>query len=133
MKKCCLLCLSILIFFLSWEIPAYSDVLSNDNWTVSIGNEHSWTGRNNTGNLSYYGCNRNCNCIYLTGGKITCRTGVCKTTWQNKNNTYILSSPITQTNARDQIPSTLTVSSDSKVILKTKLYPKAFDNINYQQ
>ena len=66
--------------------------------TVLIGNQQSWTGRNGTGNLSYYGCdravadeaNRDRNCIYLTGGKITCGDGVCRTIWQDRNYAYVL-------------------------------------------
>ena len=54
-----------------------------------------WTGKNGTGNLSYYGCDRNSNCVYLTGGTVTCRDGVCLSHWQNKNYGYTPSSPIT--------------------------------------
>ena len=132
MKKSCILCLSILIIWFSCSTPADSKVLSNETWTISIGNEQSWTGRNNTGNLSYYGCDQNCDCIYLTGGKITCRDGVCNTTWQNKKNSYVVSSPITKAIARGQTSSTLTIFSDSQVVLKEELYPKPFDNIDYQ-
>jgi len=130
LTKSLILCCSVIFSCLLWIAPVNAGVLSNEKITVSVGNEQSWTGRNGTGNLSYYGCDRNCKCIYLTGGKITCRNGVCKTIWQNKNSTYILSSPITQVNSYGQTPSTLTISSDSTVVITAQLYPKPFDNLN---
>ena len=113
----------------SWITPVKAAVLSNNKLTVSVGNEQSWTGRNGTGNLSYYGCDEKCQCIYLTAGKITCRNGLCQTVWQNKDVSYVLSSPITTANTYSQTPSTLTVRSQSKVILESELYPQAFDNL----
>ena len=110
-------------------MPANAGVFHNEKITVSVGNEQSWTGRNGTGNLSYYGCDRTCDCIYLTGGKITCRNGVCQTVWQHENYSYVLSSPITQVKAYGTTPSTLTVSDDSKTLMNTQLYPKPFDNL----
>lgn len=122
--------LSLIFLCCSWITPVNAGVLSNNQLTVSIGNEQSWTGRNGTGNLSYYGCDRQCQCIYLTGGKITCRNGVCQTVWQNQDFAYVLSSPITETSAYSQTPSTLTISSKSQVLSKNELYPKAFDNLD---
>lgn len=139
------LCFNSLLICLGWSTWVNAQVLSNEKITVSIGNKQSWTGRNGTGNLSYYGCDdpssgnlvkqqkpalRQDNCVYLTGGKITCRDGVCRTTWQNQKYYYVLSSPITdQINA--QLPSTLTIYLDSKVVLEEELYLKPFDNIEY--
>lgn len=118
---------------------ANAEVLTNkadEELTVLIGNQQSWTGRNGTGNLSYYGCdravadeaNRGSNCIYLTGGKITCGDGVCRTIWQDRNYAYVLSSPIVETSVSDRITSTLTIYSGDRVILQQELYPKPFDN-----
>ena len=128
-SKCWLLCCSLVFIGLTWILPANAGVLSNENMTISVGNEKSWTGRNGTGNLSYYGCDRACDCIYLTGGKITCRNGVCKTVWQYENSSYVLSSPIAQVSAYGNTPSTLTVASDSKTVMTAQLYPKPFDNL----
>ncbi|MDJ0590540.1 MAG: hypothetical protein QNJ72_11170 [Pleurocapsa sp. MO_226.B13] len=131
MKKSWIFSFWVVFFCLIWIVaPASAGVLSNEQFTVSVGNEQSWTGRNGTGNLSYYGCDQECNCIYLTGGKITCRNGVCTTTWQNQNYTYVLSSPITQVSAYGQTPSSLTISSDSEIVMTAELYPKPFDNID---
>ena len=128
MNKVWLFCLCTIFLFLTWTVPVQARVLSNENMTVSIGNEKSWTGRNGTGNLSYYGCDSNCDCIYLTGGTISCRDGVCQTVWKDNNSTYALSSPITQVNTYSQIPSTLTISSD-RANMSVELYPKPFDNL----
>ena len=128
-SQCWLLCCSLVLISLMWILPVNAGVLGNENMTISVGNEKSWTGRNGTGNLSYYGCDRTCDCIYLTGGKITCRNGVCKTIWQYKNSSYVLSSPISQVSAYGVTPSTLTISSDSKNLITAQLYPKPFDNL----
>ena len=45
------------------------------------------------------------------------------------NNPNLYSSTITNTSVRGQVPTTLTIFSDSQIILETELYPKAFDNI----
>jgi len=129
MNKSLIFCCCVVLFCLLWITPTNAGVLKNENITVSVGNEQSWTGRNGTGNLSYYGCDRNCNCIYLTGGKITCRDGVCQTVWQNDNARYILSSPITQVNTYGKTPSTLTISADYQVVTTAQLYPLPFDNL----
>ncbi|BAZ45703.1 hypothetical protein NIES4102_27290 [Chondrocystis sp. NIES-4102] len=134
MGKSWLSCLSFILVSLSFSTSVAGQVLSNKKLTVSIGNQQSWTGRNGTGNLSYYGCDYSQDqCIYLTGGTVTCRNGICSTTWKNKNYTYVLSSPLTAANERGKPSSTLIVYSDSKVILETKLLPLPFDNINYSQ
>lgn len=120
-------CIFLLFLCLNWVDPVAAGVLSNQKLTVSIGNEQSWTGRNGTGNLSYYGCDRSCRCTYLTGGKITCNNGTCVTKWQNKNLSYVLSSPITN-NINTKEASSLTVLSNKRTVAKERLYPKAFDN-----
>ena len=130
------LCFSILLICLN-RLTASAEVLTNDKLTVSIGNQQSWTGRNGTGNLSYYGCDRAGDCIYLTGGKITCSNGVCRTTWQNQDYSYVLSSPITELSTieadiSNKPASTLTIYSNSQVVLEEKLYPKPFDNVDPQ-
>ncbi len=134
--------LNILLICLGWSTSVNAQVLSSEKVTVSVGNRQSWTGRNGTGNLSYYGCDRTFEnnlgegkkqvdeqdkCIYLTGGKVTCRDGICQTVWQHKKYSYVVSSPITE--ATGQFPSTLTIYLDSKIILEDELYPQPFDNI----
>ncbi len=154
MNKSFIFYFHILLICFGWLTSVNAQVLSNEKITVSVGNQQSWTGRNGTGNLSYYGCdnppgtlddrssssnlsaggkqaNGEDNCIYLTGGKITCRDGFCRTIWQNKNYSYVLSSPISNSNNKAQVTSTLTIYSDSKVVLEEKLNPKPFDNIKY--
>ena len=121
-------CLLFILFF--WAIPAHAGVLSNDELTISVGNQQSWTGRNGTGNLSYYGCDKQCQCIYLTGGKISCRDGVCQTIWRNKNFSYTLSSPIARPSDYGQTANTLIISTDSQIISQNELYPKTFDNVD---
>ena len=127
------LCFGILLISLN-RSTANAEVLTNDKLTISIGNQQSWTGRNGTGNLSYYGCDRT-ECIYLTGGKISCQDGVCRTTWENRDRAYVLSSPITESlpiteaGIYKKPPSTLTIYSDSQVVFEEQLYPKPFDNL----
>lgn len=69
-------------------------VLSNDEWTVTVGQIETWDGQNNTGNLTYYGCDAEGNCLALTGGAITCRDGMCYMNWRNGNYSYTLASEI---------------------------------------
>ncbi|MFN7523544.1 MAG: hypothetical protein ACK5RD_10405, partial [Aphanizomenon sp.] len=72
-------------------------------------------GVNGTGNVSYQGCDVNGKCLRLTGGKIVCRDGVCRTGWKSGNYTYILEQPITENGNAD---STLIVRKDKTEILK---------------
>ncbi len=129
-RKSCIILICFTALLLSSMHSVEARVLSNEKITVAVGNQQSWTGRNGTGNLSYYGCDQNCQCTYLTGGKLTCRNGTCQTTWQNKNDVYILSSAISQQNVTRQTPSTLTILSGDRVVLEQKIYPKTFDNLN---
>ncbi|MEA5524862.1 hypothetical protein [Nodularia spumigena] len=73
-----------------------SSTYSNGKWTITIGNRNSWSGVNNTGNLTYKGCDAQGNCINLTGGKVSCRDGRCVTGWVNGDYRYILSQSITE-------------------------------------
>ncbi|MFB2738381.1 hypothetical protein [Umezakia ovalisporum] len=73
-----------------------SQTFNNGKWTITIGNRNSWSGVNNTGNLTYKGCDAQGNCINLTGGKVSCRDGKCVTGWVNGDYRYILSQPITE-------------------------------------
>lgn len=91
--------------------------LTNDQWTILIGNGESWDGVNGTGNLTYYGCDTQDNCLALTGGKVTCRDGVCDIGWTNGDYTYIISQTITE-DPQDST-TTLTVREGSEVILET--------------
>ncbi|MFM6026656.1 MAG: hypothetical protein ACKPER_27685, partial [Dolichospermum sp.] len=51
----------------------------------------------------------------LTGGKIVCRHGLCRTVWKGGNYTYILEQPMTENGNAD---STLTVRKDRTEVLK---------------
>lgn len=73
-----------------------SQVFSNGKWTITIGNINSWTGVNNTGNVTYQGCDTQGNCINLTGGKVSCRRGECVMGWVNGDYRYIWSQAITE-------------------------------------
>ncbi|WP_016950509.1 hypothetical protein [Anabaena sp. PCC 7108] len=92
-----------------------SNTISNGEWTITIGNTDSWTGVNNTGNLTYKGCDSQGKCINLTGGKISCRDGKCVTGWTNGDYLYILEQPITEDG---NSPSTLIVKKGDSEILK---------------
>ncbi|MBD2568965.1 hypothetical protein [Anabaena lutea] len=92
-----------------------SNTISNGEWTITIGNTDSWTGVNNTGNLTYKGCDSQGKCINLTGGKISCRDGKCVTGWTNGDYVYILEQPITEDG---NSPSTLIVRKGDSEILK---------------
>lgn len=93
---------------------ADTNVLRNGEWTITVGNSNSWSGVNGTGNLTYRGCNTKGECIDLSGGTITCRDGICATTWRNGSYTYTLSSQITE--APTNAPSTLTIAKNGQVI-----------------
>lgn len=92
-----------------------SNTISNGEWTITIGNTDSWTGVNNTGNLTYKGCDSQGKCINLTGGKISCRDGKCVTGWTNGDYVYIVEQPITEDG---NSPSTLIVRKGNSEILK---------------
>lgn len=70
-------------------------VLSNGTWTVTVGRIESWEGVNNTGGLTYYGCDADGNCLSLTDGFTACRDGICNMSWENGDYAYTLSSEMT--------------------------------------
>ncbi|MEA5516048.1 hypothetical protein [Nodularia sp. UHCC 0506] len=102
-----------------------SSTFSNGKWTVTISNSDSWSGVNNTGNVSYKGCDAQGKCINLTGGKVSCRRGECVMAWVNGDYRYIWSQVITEDGNG---PSTLIVKQGDKEILNTtgfKLVPSS--------
>ncbi|MBD2578238.1 hypothetical protein [Oscillatoria sp. FACHB-1406] len=90
-------------------------VLRNGKWTLEIGNMSSWDGTNGTGNVTYRGCDNQNNCIDLTGGKVTCRDGVCRTAWRNGEYSYVLEQFITENSQR---PANLIVRKGNRIILR---------------
>lgn len=97
-----------------------SKTISNGEWTIVIGNLNSWSGVNGTGNLSYYGCDTKGNCIKLNEGRVTCRDGICTTSWRNGAYSYALQAPMDNPD-RPKAPgssTTLTVRKGSAVILR---------------
>ncbi|WP_323257616.1 hypothetical protein [Spirulina sp. CCNP1310] len=91
-------------------------VFSNGSWTVTVGQIETWNGQNNTGNLTYYGCDPQGNCLALSGGAITCRDGMCYMAWRNGNYTYTLASEIGEEASGD---TRLLVFEGEKEILNT--------------
>ncbi len=61
---------------------------SNRDWNITVSSFEPWSGVNDTGNATYKGCDRDGNCIELTGGTSACRDGECWTTWHNGNARY---------------------------------------------
>jgi hypothetical protein len=92
-----------------------TQTISNGEWTITTGNHESWTGVNNTGNLTYKGCDAKGKCLELTGGKVSCRDGKCVTGWTNGDFTYILQQPITEDGNASP---TLIVKKGAEEILK---------------
>jgi hypothetical protein len=91
-----------------------SVVLRNRNWTIAVGNRASWSGVNGTGNLTYRACNTRGECLNLAGGVVTCRNGICSTTWRNGAYSYTLNSPMTDGSTRSS--STLVVRQSGNVL-----------------
>jgi hypothetical protein len=89
-------------------------VLRNRDWTIAIGNRNSWSGVNGTGNLTYRGCNTKQECLNLKGGVVTCRSGICATTWRNREYSYTLTSAITDGSKPSS--STLTIRRNEQVL-----------------
>jgi hypothetical protein len=71
-------------------------VLSNETWQVIVGQIETWDGVNNTGDLTYYGCDDENNCLALDGGIVSCRDGVCNQGWSQGDYNYVLSTPIVE-------------------------------------
>ncbi|WP_414552275.1 hypothetical protein [Anabaena sp. CCY 0017] len=102
-----------------------SSTYSNGKWTITIGNSDSWSGVNNTGNVTYKGCDAQGKCINLTGGKVSCRRGECVMGWVNGDYRYIWSQVIIEDGNG---PSTLIVKQGDKEILNAtgfKLVPSS--------
>lgn len=97
-----------------------SQTLSNGKWTITIGNINSWSGVNGTGNLSYRGCDSQGNCIDLTGGRVTCRDGVCTMGWRNGDHSYVIEQPVDNPDRPDgtENSTSLRVRKGSEVILE---------------
>jgi hypothetical protein len=72
------------------------EVLRNPNWKITIRGMQAWNGVNNTGDLSYEGCDRDGQCLNLTGGKMSCRDGICGMSWSNGDYVYNLTAPMTE-------------------------------------
>ena len=99
-----------------------SYTISNGEWKITVGNLQSWSGVNNTGNLSYSACDSKNSCLQLSGGKMTCRDGICAVGWENGDYFYSLQSPITgedQEAARAVADTKLLVRQGDKVILES--------------
>lgn len=94
--------------------------ITNGEWTITVSNLQSWSGVNNTGNMDYYGCNSQNECLRLQGGRMSCRDGICAIGWQNGDYLYSLESPMgTEANAAQQTAATLlTVRQGDTVILR---------------
>ncbi|MUG95714.1 hypothetical protein F7734_26505 [Scytonema sp. UIC 10036] len=100
---------------------ANTRTITNGQWTVTIGNINSWSGVNGTGNLTYRGCDSQGKCINLTGGKMTCRQGICTMTWNNKDYKYNIQQAMGNPDRPSSASSTiLTVRQGSKVILTAR-------------
>ncbi len=90
---------------------------TNGQWTIAIGGQNSWDGMNNTGNLTYYGCNSGGRCIRLRGGKVNCREGECTIVWKNSDRDYVVKGRMNFKNGHHSVsPSTLIVRQNNKVI-----------------
>ncbi|TVR08466.1 MAG: hypothetical protein EA395_11255 [Phormidium sp. GEM2.Bin31] len=71
-------------------------VLSDGTWRVMVGQMETWDGVNNTGELTYYGCDDQNNCLALEGGVVSCRRGVCGYGWQHGDHLYSIATPIVE-------------------------------------
>ncbi|WP_088891653.1 hypothetical protein [Leptolyngbya ohadii] len=93
--------------------------ITNGEWTITVGNLESWSGVNNTGSISYRGCNSQNECLQLQGGRMSCRDGICAIGWQNGDYLYSLETPMTEANAARQTEATtLTVRQGDIIILR---------------
>lgn len=94
------------------------EVWSNGTWTVTVGQLDSWDGTNNTGGLTYYGCDDQGNCLALDQGFTVCRNGICNMSWENGNYAYTLSSELSEDPADSQ--TTLLVYENATEILRAE-------------
>lgn len=98
------------------ESPTAPTTYRNQNVTITIQHLKVWSGVNNTGNVTYIGCDRNSQkCITLRGGTVSCRDGFCTTGWKNGNYFYSLQDPINEEES-PKLDLTLKVFKDSKLI-----------------
>ncbi len=104
--------------FLFSSLAVADTVYQNADWTITIGNEESWTGVNGTGNLTYRGCDRQNRCLSLQGGTVTCRQGTCTMVWRNGDYAYLLRFLIREDETQDS-QATLIVKQGEKILLET--------------
>lgn len=93
-------------------------VFSNNEWVIEVGNMNSWSGVNNTGNLTYRGCNSKQECIDLAQGKMACRDGLCGIIWTNGDYSYNLRFPMENPDQPARSPATLVVAKSGKELLQ---------------
>lgn len=90
-------------------------------WTITVSNINSWDGVNNTGNLSYRGCDIDGNCLELTGGAMSCRDGQCGMGWKNGDYHYSIAFSMANPETGEPItgkPPKLVVRQNGEVILE---------------
>ncbi|KAM3100916.1 hypothetical protein ACKFKF_10620 [Phormidesmis sp. 146-12] len=107
-----------------------SYTLKNDDWTITIGNTNSWSGVNGTGNLTYRGCDTQNRCLNLTGGRVTCRDGICRIGWRNRDYSYVLEEPMDNPDLPTAPGSrtVLIVRKGAKVILRATGFTSVANN-----
>ena len=99
-------------------------LLENTEWSVSVGHLENWDGTNDTGDLTYVGCdisqaeNPEGSCLALTGGTKTCTDHTCVTTWTDDDHVYSLSSPISEDETWP--PQTLTVTLNGEIVTESE-------------
>ena len=99
-------------------------MVENTEWSVSVGHLESWDGTNDTGDLTYVGCdisqaeNPQGSCLALTGGTNTCTDQTCVTTWTDDDHVYSLSSPISEDETWP--PQTLTVTLNGEIVTESE-------------
>lgn len=93
-------------------------VFRNNEWVIEVGNMNSWSGVNNTGNLTYRGCNSKQECIDLARGKMACRDGLCGIIWTNGDYSYNLRFPMENPDQPARSPATLVVAKNGKELLQ---------------
>lgn len=106
------------LFTLNLPSAIADTVYKNANWTITVGNEQSWSGVNGTGDLTYRGCDTRNRCLSLRGGTVTCRDGICTMAWRNGDYAYLLRSPMQEEPANNS-QMTLIVRQGAKTILET--------------
>jgi hypothetical protein len=99
-------------------------MVENTEWSVSVGHLENWDGTNDTGDLTYVGCdisqaeNPEGSCLALTGGTKTCTDHTCVTTWTDDDHVYSLSSPISEDETWP--PQTLTVTLNGEIVTESE-------------